>query len=76
MLGILRTALTAFIQYNSANDLILMNIRYRYNPREGNDFYIVYDEGFNTDRRREIPFLPLTRNRTIMIKYSYMFNMQ
>jgi hypothetical protein len=72
----IRHTLTAFIQFNSANDLVLTNIRYRYNPREGNDFYIVYDEGFNTDRRREIPFLPPTRNRTIMVKYSYMFNTQ
>lgn len=68
--------LTVFIQYNSANDLILTNIRYRFNPREGNDFYIVYDEGFNTDRKREIPFLPLTKNRTIMVKYSHMFNIK
>ena len=67
---------TAFIQYNSASDLILTNIRYRFNPREGVDFYIVYDEGFNTDRQREIPFLPLTRNRTIMVKYSHMFNVR
>jgi hypothetical protein len=67
---------TAFIQYNSANDLILANFRYRFNPREGVDLYIVYNEGFNTDRQREIPFLPLTRNRTIMVKYSYMFNIQ
>jgi hypothetical protein len=67
---------TAFIQYNSASDLILTNIRYRFNPREGVDFYIVYDEGFNTDRLREIPFLPRTRNRTIMVKYSHMFNVR
>jgi len=69
----IRHTLTAFIQYNSANNLVLTNIRYRYNPREGHDFYIVYDEGFNTDRQRERPFLPLSRNRTVMVKYSYMF---
>ena len=67
---------TAFIQYNSASDLILANIRYRFNPREGVDFYIVYDEGFNTDRQREIPFLPLTRDRTFMVKFSYMLNIR
>lgn len=72
----IKHTLTVFIQYNSANDLILTNIRYRFNPREGNDFFIVYDEGFNTDRQREIPFLPLTKNRTIMVKYSYMFNIK
>ncbi len=67
-------SLIAFIQYNSANNAIFTNIRYRYNPREGNDFYIVYDEGLNTNREREIPVLPHTKNRTIMFKYSYTFN--
>ncbi len=71
-----RHTVTAFIQYNSANDLVLTNIRYRFNPREGNDLYIVYDETFNTDRQRAIPFLPLTRNRTVMVKYSYMFSVR
>jgi len=43
-----KTSLTAFIQYNTAVEKIISNIRFRYNPREGNDFYFVYDEGFNT----------------------------
>lgn len=64
----------AFIQYNSAINKIVTNMRYRYNPREGNDFYIVYDEGINTDREREIPVMPHTSNRTIMLKYNYTFN--
>ncbi|MFC1528359.1 DUF5916 domain-containing protein [Candidatus Latescibacterota bacterium] len=68
-------SLIAFIQYNSANDKIITNLRYRYNPREGNDFYLVYDENYNTDREREIPVLPVTSNRTVMVKYSYTFNM-
>jgi hypothetical protein len=63
-----------FIQYNSANNTIITNLRYRYNPREGNDFYIVYDEGLNTERKRKIPVPPRTRNRTIMVKYNYTFN--
>ncbi|MBT4483317.1 MAG: carbohydrate binding family 9 domain-containing protein [Candidatus Latescibacteria bacterium] len=67
-------SLIAFIQYNSANDKIITNLRYRYNPREGNDFYLVYDENYNTDREREIPVLPVTSNRTVMLKYSYTFN--
>ncbi|MFC2125026.1 DUF5916 domain-containing protein [Bacteroidota bacterium] len=67
-------SLIAFIQYNSANDGVLTNIRYRFNPSEGHDLYIVYDEGLNTDREREIPVLPRSNNRTIMLKYSYTFN--
>jgi len=67
-------SLIAFIQYNSASDAFITNIKYRYNPRERNDFYIVYDEGLNSNREREIPVLPRTSNRTIMLKYSYTFN--
>ncbi len=68
-----RISLVALVQYNSADDKMITNIRFRYNPREGNDFYIVYDENFNTDREREIPVLPSTSNRTILLKYSYTF---
>ena len=67
-------SLVSLVQYNSANDKIITNIRFRYNPREGNDLYIVYDEGLNTYRQREIPVLPRTSIRTILVKYSYTFN--
>ncbi len=72
----LTTSLSAsdFVQYNSANDVIFTNVRIHYNPREGNDLYIVYDEGLNTYRQREIPALPRTSIRTILVKYSYTFN--
>lgn len=67
-------SVSTFIQYNSVSDKIISNIRFRYNPREGNDLYLVYDEGFNTDRYREDPFLPVTNNRTILLKYTYTFD--
>lgn len=68
-------SIAAFVQYNSAIDAVLSNVRLRYNPREGNDFYIVYNEGYNTDRYRELPVLPITGERTILIKYTYTFIM-
>jgi hypothetical protein len=40
----------AFVQYNSAANLVTGNFRLRYNPREGVDFYLVYDESLNSDR--------------------------
>ncbi|MFQ6113926.1 MAG: DUF5916 domain-containing protein [bacterium] len=70
-----RFSVTAFIQYNSAIDVVITNIRFRYNPREGNDLYLVYDEGMNTDRYREEPALPFTSSRTVMLKYTYTFNL-
>jgi len=73
----LSTALsfTAFVQYNSAIDAVIANLRFRYNPREGNDLYLVYDEGFNTDRYRQDPIPPATGNRTVLLKYTYTFQL-
>ena len=66
-------SLASFIQYSSSAKIALANIRFRYNPREGSDLYIVYNEQFNRDRQREIPILPVSRNRTILAKYTYTF---
>jgi hypothetical protein len=68
-----KTSLLAFIQYNTSIDKVLTNIRFRYNPREGTDFYIVYDEGLNTNLFREVPTLPHSAGRTILFKYTYTF---
>jgi hypothetical protein len=66
---------SAFIQYNSAVNSIISNIRFRYNPREGNDLWLVYNEGTNTDLNREIPYSPRLSHRTIMLKYTYTFRL-
>ena len=66
-------SISAFVQYNSTIDAILANFRLRYNPKEGNDLYPVYDEGYNTDRYRDIPMYHVTIGRTIMITYTYTF---
>jgi hypothetical protein len=67
------TSVSAFIQFNTAIDKIYSNFRFRYNPREGNDFYLVYDEGLNTGLKREIPALPFSEGRTLLLKYTYTF---
>lgn len=64
---------SAFIQYSSSEDVYLTNLRVRYNPREGNDFYIVFNEGRNTDIFREPIELPHVGYQTIQFKYSYTF---
>ncbi len=68
-----RTALSSFVQYNTAIDRVIANVRFRYNPREGNDFYVVYDEGMNTNIHRSSPALPYSSGRTILVKYTYTF---
>jgi hypothetical protein len=64
----------AFVQYSSDANEVTANIRIRYNPREGTDLYIVYNDGLNTDRWREIPTLPRSMGRTLLLKYTYTFN--
>jgi len=66
-----RLSLAAFLQYNSAANAGVANIRFRYNPREGTDFYLVLNTGFNTDRTRETPMLPFTSQRALLAKYTY-----
>lgn len=76
----IRTALNtklstnAFIQYNSAANVVTANVRFRYNFRDGNDFWIVFNEGVNTDRNRFEPALPRTGTRTFMVKYTHTFH--
>ncbi len=68
-----RVSANAFIQYNSAANIVSANVRFRYNFSEGNDLWIVYNEGLNTERYRETPALPLTDSRTVLLKYTYTF---
>ncbi len=65
----------AFIQFNSSAHTLSANVRFRYNFREGNDFWIVYNEGMNSDRDRLTPTLPFSNARTILVKYTHTFHL-
>ncbi len=69
-----RLSVSTFVQHNSADDAVIANFRLRYNPREGNDLYLVYNEDFNTSRYQELPTLPIFNSRTFLIKYTYTFS--
>ncbi|OGD21366.1 MAG: hypothetical protein A2W03_04785 [Candidatus Aminicenantes bacterium RBG_16_63_16] len=69
-----KTSLLSYIQYNGVDDLVVANLRLRFNPREGNDLYLVYNEVLNTDRLGKIPYPPSSGGRAILLKYSYTFN--
>lgn len=71
-----KLSLSAFVQYNSAINKVLSNVRFRYNPREGNDLYVVFNEGRNTWLQREVPHLPKYDQRNITVKYTYTFEIQ
>lgn len=68
-------SINTFLQWSNARNLVSLNMRVRYNFREGNDFYLVYNEGLNTARDRVQPRLPLTDARTILAKYTYTFQL-
>lgn len=68
-----KLSISSFIQYNDVDNGIITNFRIRYNPREGNDFYLVFNEGRNTYRDLEDPRLPATSARSILLKYTYTF---
>ncbi len=64
-----RVSGAAFVQYNSAANAVFLNARVRYNPREGNDLYLVFNESLVTDRFGFLHERPLTDSRTVMVKY-------
>lgn len=70
-----RLSINLFLQYNSSLNEIITNLRLRYNPREGNDLYFVFNEGRYTNLNSEVPTLPVYSTRAFMVKYTYTFNL-
>lgn len=70
----LNTALStnAFVQYNSASRAFSANVRFRYNFREGNDLWVVFSRNDWVNMR---PLYPLVDTQTILLKYTYTFQM-
>jgi hypothetical protein len=67
---------SAFVQHNSSDQTLAPNIRIRYNPREGSDLFLVYNEALNTSLTpddRLGPTLPRSQRRSIQMKYTYTF---
>jgi hypothetical protein len=64
----------AFVQYNSLNDLLSTNTRFRYNFREGQDLWLVWNEGLNLEREiLGVPTLPFENQRALTLKYTHTF---
>ena len=71
-----RTSAVAFVQYNSTQKAVIANFRFRYNPREGDDFYIVWNEGLVVDGDGFEPVRPTRNERTLLLKYSRAFRVR
>lgn len=74
-LYMLNTKLSAslMVQYVNTEDDLITNFRLRYNPREGNDFYLVYNDYRGLNGRNMVPEVPPFFNKTIMVKYIHTF---
>ena len=68
-----RSSISSFIQWNGASKTFLANIRFRYNPKEGNDLYIVFNDNLNADRYADDFILPVSNTRNIVLKYTHTF---
>jgi outer membrane cobalamin receptor len=68
-----KLSLLMFFQYSSDEKFGVNNIRFRYNPKEGNDLYLVYNGEYNSHLDRELPELPRSEANTILLKYTYTF---
>lgn len=68
-----KLSLNGLFQYNGAQDLFSLNARLRYNFREGQDLWIVFNSGYNTERDRLIPVLPQVDSRSLLLKYIHTF---
>ena len=68
-----KMSVNGFVQYNSSIDNLSANVRFRYNFREGNDLWLVFNEGRNTDRFGMDPVPPALLGRSLLLKYTYTF---
>lgn len=71
-----KLSFSSFVQFNSVNDVMVSNFRLRYNPKEGNDLYLVYNEirptkDYIDNGLDEPKFL----NRIFQVKYVYTFQL-
>ncbi len=57
------------MQLDDLSNQISNNLRIRYNPQEGTDLYIVFNQGLNEDRIRLTPHLPVVNTQAVTVKF-------
>ncbi len=70
-----KLSVNAYVQFNTANHAFVGNFRLRYNPREGNDFYIVINDYQGFMLSDTYPVSPSYYNRAILLKYTHTFRL-
>ena len=67
-----KTALNTYFQYDNISGKAGVNFRFRYNPIEGTDLYIVYNYNANVNVNLS-PTPPFTDSQAFVIKFSKTF---
>jgi hypothetical protein len=68
-----KLSVSAFAQVNTLNNISSLNLRIRYNPRDGNDFFLVFNEALNNNFKNVGNHMPFSDTRAIMVKYIHTF---
>ncbi|HET6244461.1 MAG: carbohydrate binding family 9 domain-containing protein [Bacteroidetes bacterium] len=67
-----KISMKALVQYDDMSNNFGSNFRFRYNPREGTELFIVINHGVNTMRQPMQPLnqeLPLIANQSVIVKF-------
>jgi hypothetical protein len=64
-----------FTQFNTLNEQVSSNLRFRYNFREGTDLYVVFSESMWTNRLQDGLWMPTSDARSVVVKYSQTWNL-
>jgi len=77
LLYMMNTKLSAsvLVQFNSVTHDLIGNFRLRYNPSEGNDFYVVVNDNENAGGTDPYLVMPRYFNRAVVLKYTYTFKL-
>ncbi len=77
LLYMMNTKLSAsvLVQFNSVTHDLIGNFRLRYNPSEGNDFYVVLNDNENAGGTDPYLTMPRYFNRAFILKYTYTFKL-
>jgi hypothetical protein len=66
---------SSYIQFNENDNLVVTNFRLRYNPADGNDFYLVFNDLRNISDSQAGIKTPAYLNRTLLLKYTHTFQL-
>ncbi|MFD1163033.1 carbohydrate binding family 9 domain-containing protein [Hwangdonia seohaensis] len=68
-----KASLNSYMQYDTRSNKAGLNLRFRYNPTEGTDLYLVYNHNVNINRDALTPKPPFTNNQVVVVKFSKTF---